>query len=96
MLTYLERIASIDHPVVPTVLVRKNSNTRKYIITGSLLLLCFIAGIWFNQYISKGDASLVVNTKYQNNNKDNNKADKNALPSNKELLQIVKLHAEEI
>jgi len=70
--------------VVPTVLVRKNSNTRKYIITGSLLLLCFIAGIWFNQYISKGDASLVVNTKYQNNNKDNNKADKNALPSNKD------------
>jgi hypothetical protein len=72
----------------PIATVRKKNKTRKYIITGSLLLLCFIAGIWFNQYISKDDASFVVNTKYQNTNKDNNKANKRALPSSKESLKI--------
>src|SRR5258706_282104 len=83
-----EIAGQLESSVAPAVPDRKNNKTRKYIITGSLLLLCFAAGIRFNQYMSKDDTSLVINTKDQNNNKDDNKAGKNALPSNKESLQI--------
>src|SRR5258705_6536578 len=72
-----EIAGQLESSVVATAPVPKNNKTRKYIITGSLLLLCFAAGICFNQYISKDDASLIVNTKYQNDNKDNNKVGKN-------------------
>jgi hypothetical protein len=75
--------SSIVSPVVP---VTKTYGTRKYLITGALLLLCFAAGILFNEHLSV-DKVLPTIAKQQNNNTSADKLNENLSPSKEKKLQ---------
>jgi hypothetical protein len=74
-------------PVTPVSKNHKNHTTRKYIVTGILLLICIITGMVFYHYPEKEDA-LPINAKQQTNATDHNKANEESLPlKDKTFLQ---------
>jgi hypothetical protein len=75
--------SSFVSPVLP---VNKNIGTRKYLMTGILLLLCFAAGILFNKYTSVNKALPGI-AKQQNNDANADKVNENVSSSKEKKLQ---------
>lgn len=86
--------SEISGRLKPSVRAALPGKTKKYLASGFLLLLCFAAGVLFNQYTSENIPAVTATTNQEIDKAGNKTVDKTVKAGGKSLLEYKAAHTE--